>query len=107
MWLRECLVRLLPWGRRDRVDREVSRELTLHLELETRRNIEQGMSPEDAMRAARAALGNVPLIREDVPRRLALALARCAAAEPRAPAPVAAANARVQFRGRSACWRSA
>ena len=66
MWLRERLARLLPWGRRDRVDREVSRELALHLELETRRNIEQGMSPEDAMRAARAALGNVPLIREDV-----------------------------------------
>ena len=66
MWLRERLARLLPWGRRDRVDREVSRELALHLELETRRNIEQGMSPADALRAARAALGNVPLIREDV-----------------------------------------
>ena len=66
MWLREGLARLLPWGRRDRVDREVSRELALHLELETRRYIEQGLSPEDATRAARAALGNVPLIREDV-----------------------------------------
>ena len=41
MWLRESLVRLLPWGQRDRVDREVSRELALHLELETRRNIER------------------------------------------------------------------
>ena len=66
MRLRARLARLLPWGRRDRVDREVSRELALHLELETRRNIEQGMSPPDAMRAAGAALGNVPLIREDV-----------------------------------------
>ena len=66
MWLRERLVRLFRWGQRDRVDREVSRELALHLELETRRYIEQGLSPEDATRAARAGLGNVPLIREDV-----------------------------------------
>ena len=66
MRLRERLARLLSWRRRDRVEREVSRELALHLELETRRNIEQGMSPDDATRAARAALGNVPLIREDV-----------------------------------------
>ena len=74
MWLRESLVRLLPWGQRDRVDREVSRELALHLELETRRNIEQGMLPEEATRAARAALGSIPLIREDV---RAVARRRC------------------------------
>ena len=66
MGLRERLVRLFRWGQRDRVDREVSRELALHLELETRRYIEQGLSPKDATRAARAALGNVPVIQEDV-----------------------------------------
>ena len=52
-------------GRR-RAEQDVQRELDLHLELETQQNIERGMSPEDAMRAARAALGSVPLIREDV-----------------------------------------
>ena len=59
------LERLLPWLRRPRVEADIQRELDLHLELETRQNLEQGMSPEDAARAARATLGNVPLIRED------------------------------------------
>ena len=49
-----------------RAEQDVQRELDLHVELETQQNIDQGMPPEDAMRAARAALGNVPLIREDV-----------------------------------------
>ena len=43
MGLRQRLVRLFRWGQRDRVDREVSRELALHLELETRRYVEQGL----------------------------------------------------------------
>ena len=58
--------RLLPWLRRRRAERDIRRELDLHLDLETRQNLERGMSPEEAARAARAALGNVPLIREDV-----------------------------------------
>ena len=57
---------LLPWLRRRRVEQDIRKELDLHLELETRQNVAQGMSPDDAARAARAALGNVPLIREDV-----------------------------------------
>ena len=60
------LEHLLPWLRRQRVEADIQRELDLHLELETRQNIEQGMSPADAARAARAALGNVRLIHEDV-----------------------------------------
>ena len=63
---RFCRERLFPWLRRHRVEADIRRELDLHLELETRQNLEQGMSPEDAARAARAALGNVPLIHEDV-----------------------------------------
>lgn len=57
---------LFSWSGRRRAEQDVQRELDLHLELEAQQNIEQGMSPEDATRAARAALGNVPLIREDV-----------------------------------------
>ena len=57
---------LFSWSGWRRAEQDVQRELDLHLELETQQNIEQGMSPEDAMRAARAALGSVPLIREDV-----------------------------------------
>ena len=57
---------LFPWHRRRRAENDVQRELDLHLDLETRQNVEQGMPPEEAARVARAALGNVPLIREDV-----------------------------------------
>ena len=59
-------VRLLLWFGRRRAEQDVQRELDLHVELETQQNIEQGMSPVDALRTARAALGSVPLIREDV-----------------------------------------
>ena len=67
--LRGHLTRLLPWLRRRRArraERDIQRELSLHLELETRQNIEGGLSPGDAARAARATLGNTALIREDV-----------------------------------------
>ena len=64
--LPQRLVRFLPWLRRRQAERDIRRELDLHLELETRQNVERGMSPEDASRAARAVLGSVPVIREDV-----------------------------------------
>ena len=57
--------RAFPWLSRGRVDRDLSRELALHVDLETRENLERGMAPEDAARAARVSLGNVPLIQED------------------------------------------
>ena len=69
MPLRVPLARLLPWLRRRRAKRaetDIRRELSLHLELETQQNLERGMSPADAARAARATLGNAGLIREDV-----------------------------------------
>lgn len=52
--------------RQRRVERDVEKEIASHLELETRQNLERGMAPEEASRAARVALGNVLLIREDV-----------------------------------------
>ena len=63
------LARLLSGLRRrraKRAEKDIERELSLHLELETRQNLERGMSPADAARAARATLGNAGLIREDV-----------------------------------------
>ena len=59
------LSRFVPWIRRRRAEREIRRELELHLALETRQNRERGMRPAEAARAARAALGNVRLIEED------------------------------------------
>ena len=66
MGLRQRLAGLFPWRRRRQVERDVRMELALHLELETRQKIEQGMAPAEASRAARATLGSVALIREDV-----------------------------------------
>ena len=59
------LLRVVPWLRRRRAEQEIRRELELHLALETRQNLERGMPPGEAARAAHAALGNVPLIAED------------------------------------------
>ena len=69
MPMRAHFVRLFPWLRRrraKRAERDIQRELSLHLELEAQQNRDKGMSPEDAARAARAAIGNTALIREDV-----------------------------------------
>ena len=50
------------WRRRS--DDDFSRELQAHLDLETERLLEQGMSPEDAHAAARRAFGNLTIARE-------------------------------------------
>ena len=65
MSIHALVSRLVPWPRRRRAEADIERELTFHLELETRQNLARGMSPEDAARAARAALGSLSLIRED------------------------------------------
>jgi predicted permease len=53
------------WWRRKRED-DIDRELQAHLDLETQARREAGQSAEDAGFAARRALGNDALIREDV-----------------------------------------
>ena len=65
-WFRRlhARLRLLVEGRRLR--RELDTELRFHLDQQVSEYVEQGMPPKEALRAARAALGNVPLIREDV-----------------------------------------
>jgi len=47
-------------------DRERSEELRSYLEIETAENIERGMSPEEARRAAHIKLGNTVRIREEI-----------------------------------------
>ena len=49
-----------------RLERELNDELRFHLDEQASEYLKQGMSSEEAVRAARAALGNVPLLREDV-----------------------------------------
>jgi hypothetical protein len=43
---------------RDEIAREVETELRLHIEMRTRANIEAGMTPDEAQRAARQSFGD-------------------------------------------------
>jgi predicted permease len=54
--------------RRARRDRDVVRDIRIHLDIETDENIARGMSPEDARIAARKKFGNPEFVREDVYR---------------------------------------
>ncbi|HTS34925.1 MAG TPA: ABC transporter permease [Candidatus Solibacter sp.] len=57
---------LLRFFRRNQWDAERAAELESHLQIETDRNIELGMSPTDACAAARRKLGNPARIRETI-----------------------------------------
>ncbi|HEY6401002.1 MAG TPA: ABC transporter permease, partial [Blastocatellia bacterium] len=46
-------------------DRELDEEIRAHLEMETERNIADGMSPEEARLAARRSFGSVAIAKED------------------------------------------
>jgi putative ABC transport system permease protein len=54
------------WGGRRRREADLERELRNHLELEAEEQQAAGISPEEAAYAARRALGNTTLIKEDV-----------------------------------------
>ncbi|HJQ70015.1 MAG TPA: ABC transporter permease [Blastocatellia bacterium] len=56
--------RLRALVRREAVIEEIDREMRLHLEMETEANIERGMSPQDARRAALASFGNLGRTRD-------------------------------------------
>jgi putative ABC transport system permease protein len=51
--------------RRPTLDAQLERDLAFHLEEETAENIKRGLSPEQASRAARIALGSVEHAKED------------------------------------------
>jgi predicted permease len=55
-----------PWNQRRQREADLERELRNHLELEAEERREAGLSSEEAAYAARRALGNTSLIREDV-----------------------------------------
>src|SRR5580658_2400465 len=59
----------MRWSRffhRSHWDRERSRELEAHLQIEADENVAKGMSPEEARYAARRKLGNPSLVREEI-----------------------------------------
>jgi hypothetical protein len=53
------------WRRPDEMVREVETELRLHIEMRTRANVEQGMRPDDARRAALQSFGDFEQVRND------------------------------------------
>ena len=65
-WFRFPRGRLRLFFGRKRLERELDAELQFHLDQQVSEYLGQGMSPEEASRSARAALGNRLLLREDI-----------------------------------------
>jgi hypothetical protein len=53
------------WRRPDELVREVETELRIHIEMRTRANVEQGMRPDDAQRAAQQSFGDFERVRNN------------------------------------------
>src|SRR5690242_5120472 len=56
----------MRWWHRKNREEDLERELRSDLELEAQEQREKGLSPEEARYAARRALGNVTLVKEEV-----------------------------------------
>jgi len=63
-WLKELSQHLVALLHKEKVDVAMAEEMRLHLELRTQANIDAGMSPEEARRAARRRFGGVDQIQE-------------------------------------------
>ncbi|HVT61017.1 MAG TPA: ABC transporter permease [Thermoanaerobaculia bacterium] len=59
-----ALRRFASLFRKSRLDAELDDEVRFHLEMETRANLERGMGPEEARRAARRSFGGVEQVKE-------------------------------------------
>jgi putative ABC transport system permease protein len=64
MTLREIILRLRAWVRRDQLSRALDAELESHVDALARDLTHNGLSPADARMAARRQLGNTTVIRE-------------------------------------------
>src|SRR5215475_3824877 len=62
--LRIFFHRLLGLFLRRKLERELGEEIRSHLEMQIEDNLRQGMSPEDARRAARLRFGGVEQVKE-------------------------------------------
>src|SRR5690349_16315114 len=63
-WLRVFGARLRGLFRRQQLERDLDSELRAHLELLTEENLRKGMTPEEALRAARREFGGVEQTKE-------------------------------------------
>jgi hypothetical protein len=64
-WIKATTRFISAWRRPDEIVREVETELRLHIEMRTRANIEQGMSLDDARRAALQSFGDFERVRNN------------------------------------------
>jgi len=64
-WLDVIRLRIRSLARRERVDDELDRELRAHVELEIEQHVADGMTREDARRAALRAFGGVERMKEE------------------------------------------
>ncbi len=64
-WWHQFLFRLGRIVHRREADQDLEEEIRSHIELETQDNIDRGMPPEEAMRAAHIKFGSTALAMED------------------------------------------
>ena len=57
-WIKATTRFVRAWRRPDETVREVEAELRFHIQMRTRANVEQGMRPDDAQRAALQSFGD-------------------------------------------------
>lgn len=65
-WMKRWKTRIRRLIRRDAVERELDAELSFHLEMETQKNLREGMSPEEARRQAAIRFGGVDRYKKKV-----------------------------------------
>lgn len=64
-WIKGTRRLIYTWRRPDEMVREVETELRFHIEMRTRANVEQGMRPDDAQRAALQSFGDFERVKTD------------------------------------------
>ena len=64
-WIKATTRLVSAWRRPDEMVREVETELRFHIEMRRRANVEQGMTPEDAQRAAIQSFGDFERVRNN------------------------------------------
>jgi hypothetical protein len=64
-WIKATKRFICAWQRPDEMRREVETELRIHIQMRTQANIEQGMRPDDAQRAALQSFGDFERVRNN------------------------------------------
>ena len=64
-WIKATTKFIRAWRRPDQTVREVETELRFHIEMRRRANVEQGMRPDDAQRAALQSFGDFERVKNN------------------------------------------